>query len=407
MRVALYYPWIHLPGGAERTILELTGRSRHRFTIFTHHLAREMTFEGFAAREIVELGRIGTRRSVSTVAGAALRVAAERLPMADFDALIVVSEGVGDLIVFRNSDRPILCICLTPLRIAFDEAYRERYLASRDPVRRAIVRAGAAAFRRLDALAWRRYAHILCISEEARRRAAEGGLARAEALEIQHVGLGFEPEPDAGARSGDYFLLPGRVMWTKNVELGIRAYQRMKALRPELARLRLVVAGVVDAKSEEYFASLRALAGDDPGIEFHRFPSDAALRALYRGCLGVLFTAFNEDWGIIPLEAMAFGKPVIATNRGGPRESVEHGVNGFLEEPDAEAFAQRMAELAGDPVRAREIGAAGPARARLFSWERFTERVDARLDALVGCQSASRIVDCRATPALGPRDAGR
>src|SRR5690606_25009402 len=147
-----------------------------------------------------------------------------------------------------------------------------------------------------------------------------------------------------------------------------------KALRPDLSHFRLVIAGIVDRKSQPYFEKLKALTGGDPGVEFRVHPSDAELAGQYDHCYAVLFAAFHEDWGIVPIEGMAFGKPAIATNRGGPRESVQHGVQGFLEEPEVEAFARRMAELAGDAELARRMGQAGRERAKIFTWETFTER---------------------------------
>jgi glycosyltransferase involved in cell wall biosynthesis len=98
----------------------------------------------------------------------------------------------------------------------------------------------------------------------------------------------------------------------------------------------------------------------------------------------MLFTAFNEDWGIVPIEAMAFGKPVICVNRGGPLESVQNGVQGFLEEPEPERFAGCMARLAENPDLAKRMGAAGPARARLFSWDAFVNKIDLALDEIAG-----------------------
>ena len=389
MKVALYYPWLYLTSGAERTILELTGHSRHQWTIFTHRFEPEHTFPGFRERAVVELSRVSVRRSVAPVAGAGLRILRERLPLTPFDALVVVCEGLGDLVLFRNRSRPALCLCLTPLRIAFDPVYRERYLAARPALSRLVVRAGAMLFRVVDRWAWRRYGHVLCISEEVRRRVIAGRLTEASKLEVAHVGLGFEPEP-GGSEPGDFFLLPGRIMWTKNVELGIQAFLRFRSLVPELARFRLVVAGIVDEKSKPYLARLEALASGAEGIEFRLLPSDEELRALYRSCYAVLFTAFNEDWGIVPLEAMAFGKPVIATDRGGPRETVVHGTNGFLEPATPEAFAARMVELARNPELAQLIGSAGPAHVRQFSWDGLAARVDCHLDRLVAAAASGR-----------------
>jgi glycosyltransferase involved in cell wall biosynthesis len=184
-----------------------------------------------------------------------------------------------------------------------------------------------------------------------------------------------------------FFLLPGRIMWTKNIELGIAAFKEFCRTSGS-SQFRLVIAGMVDAKSEGYFAQLRHLAADNARIEFRIAPGDEEMADLYRTCYGVLFTAFNEDWGLVPLEAMSFAKPVIATDSGGPRESVTPQT-GFLEPPDPSSFARRMHELASDPLLAREMGRAGRARARLFSWDHYVRRIDDVLEQLCPAVEAS------------------
>jgi glycosyltransferase involved in cell wall biosynthesis len=379
LKAALYYPWIHLTSGAERVILELSGRSRHDWTLFTSHFDPGRTFPAFAHRKVVRAGSVSPRRDIVSVAKSGWKILNLKLPLDGFDVLAVVGEGLGDLVVFRSGRIPKLCICLTPLRLVFDPEYRSRSLQKRGPLGRAALAAGSAIFRRIDRRAWNRYSQVFCISEEARRRAIAGGLGDAEKMEVLHLGLGFEPvEPSR--RFDRFFLIAGRIMWTKNVQLGIEAFRRFRSAHPEHADFRLVVAGLVDEKSQPYLELLKQEAAGDPRIEFRFFPSDGELAELYRSCYAVLFTPFNEDWGIVPLEAMAFGKPVIAVNRGGPRETVRHGVNGFLEEPTPEAFASRMAELAGNERLTRSLGEAGPAHARSFDWNRFTSRIDDEID---------------------------
>ena len=74
--------------------------------------------------------------------------------------------------------------------------------------------------------------------------------------------------------------------------------------------------------------------------------TDAERSALLAAAAAVVYTPTNEHFGIVPLEAMAAGRPVLACNSGGPKESVLHGQTGFLAEPDAAAFAKAMAQLA-------------------------------------------------------------
>ncbi len=64
--------------------------------------------------------------------------------------------------------------------------------------------------------------------------------------------------------------------------------------------------------------------------------------ALLAACLAVVYTPPAEHFGIVPLEAMAAARPVIACNQAGPLETVVHGVTGLLCRPDPQAFARGM-----------------------------------------------------------------
>lgn len=64
----------------------------------------------------------------------------------------------------------------------------------------------------------------------------------------------------------------------------------------------------------------------------------------------------DEHFGIVPLEAMAAYKPVIACNSGGPVESIKNGVTGFLCDPTPQEFSSAMANFINDPHGAEEMG---------------------------------------------------
>src|SRR5207248_7233420 len=219
-----------------------------------------------------------------------------------------------------------------------------RFFARR---RRLPYRAALALYRAVERPAWRRYQRVFCNSEEVRRRLLQSRLVEPERAEVAHHGLDldcFRP----GGRGERYFLVAGRITVQKNVELAIEAWKRFQPeARP--GGFRLVVAGMVHEKSRSYLAALRSLAGGRPDVTFVENPDDARLVALYQGCRGVLFTPGNEDWGLVPLEAMACGKPVLATARGGPLESVVEGRTGRLSADDPAAFADAIAWAAEMP----------------------------------------------------------
>jgi glycosyltransferase involved in cell wall biosynthesis len=115
----------------------------------------------------------------------------------------------------------------------------------------------------------------------------------------------------------DYYLVVGQLVDYKRIDLAIAACNRLG--RP------LHVVG-----SGEQFRNLRKLAG--PLIRLCGSLSDEDLYEQYAHCRALLFPG-EEDFGIVPVEALSFGRPVIAYGRGGVRESV----NGFFADAPSEA----------------------------------------------------------------------
>jgi glycosyltransferase involved in cell wall biosynthesis len=156
----------------------------------------------------------------------------------------------------------------------------------------------------------------------------------------------------------------------KRVDVFIEA---VRAARAENAAIRGYVAG--EGREDERLA---ALAGDS-GVELLGVRTDA--RELMRAASVVCLTSEAEALPMSVLEAMALGRPVVATSVGGTSEAVRDGETGFLVEPgDVDGVARALISLAGDPNRAAAMGAAGRRRQR----ERFDgdAMVDGYLSAL-------------------------
>jgi glycosyltransferase involved in cell wall biosynthesis len=376
MRVAIYHPWIYLKSGLERTLLELARRSRHEITLYTSHYDSAGTYPELADCRIVEVGHVSVRRAYAPVLAAAWQMARLRIDPDAHDALVISCDGLGDLLTLRNHSLPLLSLCFTPLRAVYDEEYRARHL-QRMGWKRPLALAMEAGWRMIDRVCWRRYDSVLAISETVRARIAAGGLREADRVDVLRPGADVS-HMTPGLESDPYFLVAGRVMWTKNIELALEAFALARpSLGPEW---RLVIAGMIDAKSRDYAARLMARAEEIGGVELVEGPSDVAMRGYFARCTAFLFTPFNEDLGLVPIEAMASGKPIIAVNRGGPCETVLHGETGFLVPDTPQAFADSMIRLAQDPALARRLGAAGPAQAARFGWDQFVAGFDDAVD---------------------------
>lgn len=114
----------------------------------------------------------------------------------------------------------------------------------------------------------------------------------------------------------------------------------------------------------------------DSNISFSGRVSKRELVEAYQQALCVVCPAYEEDYGLTALEAMAFHKPVIVCRDGGGYiELVENGISGLIVEPTGEGIAHAIKLLAENPGEAKRMGDAGYERSRQYSWENATRVV--------------------------------
>jgi len=381
MNVALYCPRISQTGGAERTILELSRRSDHQYTLFTHCFDGDRTFPELKRQKITALPKIPAERNFGCVARAMWGVISQSLPDG-FDVLLVICEGFGDLIVLRNYRTPVVCVCLTPVRMVFDSAYRDRALMKGSFGERLAIQVARRAYQIVDCLAWQRFERVICVSHEVKKRVLDGRLTRDSCVEVAPLGPRFDVRP--GSRVFErYFFVPCTIGDLTNLELVVTAFERFQKQQRGHSEFRMIVAVYTDTSEPEEWKELRNRVEKNPAVEIRVNASEEELEQLYRNCYTVLFTAQNCDLAVVPLEAMSFGKPVIAANSRCARELISDKVDGFLEELSPESFASRMTSLALDPFQAFVIGLEGFKKAQRCSWNQFCARVDQAMESVV------------------------
>lgn len=139
---------------------------------------------------------------------------------------------------------------------------------------------------------------------------------------------------------GDYWLSVNRLAAHKRPEMQLEAFKNLPA--EKLVMVASYEQGVAQfenckKKIDEYQLT---------NVEVKHWVSAAELQDLYRGCLGFITTAQNEDFGLTAVEAMAAGKPVIAPAEGGYLESVINGQTGILiKDIDSEKLRQAISAI--------------------------------------------------------------
>jgi glycosyltransferase involved in cell wall biosynthesis len=193
-------------------------------------------------------------------------------------------------------------------------------------------------------------ARYVFVSERTRRHAQSSGLTLSR-TGIAHSGIHEDfldpaPERDWGWR----LLYVGRLDPRKGVDTAVEAM----ALLPAESELELI--GGWDAREEERLRALARDLGVEAKVRFGGHRGRAEIAEAYARTDATVFPVrWEEPWGLVPLESMAKGRPVIATGRGGSADYLRDGENCLLfEAGDAHALAAAVKRLAGDPdLRAR------------------------------------------------------
>lgn len=181
-------------------------------------------------------------------------------------------------------------------------------------------------------------------------------------------------------RAGDRLVvsLVGRLTAIKNQALAIRALAILRATHPEL--LLVLVGGGEDEPTLRDLACRLGVAGH---VRFAGWWDD--LEAVYYGSDVIALTSDNEGTPVCLIEALACGRPVVATNVGGVPDVLEDGRLGLLVPPrDVLAFATAMSQMTDSAVRHRLSGGGSDAMLRRFGAERLVSDVQALYDELVG-----------------------
>jgi glycosyltransferase involved in cell wall biosynthesis len=211
------------------------------------------------------------------------------------------------------------------------------------------------------------------VSDHTRRQALGLGLGELR-TSVAHSGIDtafLDPAPER--EWGWRLLYVGRLDPRKGVDTAVRALEH---LPPDA---RLDVAGGWDSREELRLRELARAAGAEERVTFAGQRSVPELVEAYGAADAVVFPVrWQEPWGLVPLEAMARGRPVVATGRGGSAEYLRDGENALLfDAEDPRDLAAKLNRLAEDPGLRARLRAGGLETAPRHTVPVFNEQVEA------------------------------
>lgn len=355
MRVALVHDYLYVHGGAERA-LEALHDEWPDAPIFTTFFLRDRLPSYFAHWDVrtTFIDRLPNRLRWQRAYAPLHPLAFATVDLRDYDVVISAASYAAKTV--RPPDGALhICYCYTPPRFLWGPASGIERGQLPAPVRPALrgVEAmlrwwDAAAARRVDLFVAQSHAVAARIERIYRRRPAA----------VVYPPINVERFAGLAAEDRGYFLVISRFEAYKRIDLAIEACNRLKL------PLKVVGDGVDRPR-------LAKLAG--PTVELLGTVADREVDELFASCRAVIFPG-EEDFGLVPLEAQAAGKPVIAYGAGGALETVRAGVTGELFTPQSvQALAAALAAFHPgryDPAACR-------AHAAAFSPLRFRREIAA------------------------------
>lgn len=196
-------------------------------------------------------------------------------------------------------------------------------------------------------------------------------LMRYQGLRAEVLPLPLEDPGSWRSESFDgYVLSVGRLESLKRTDLLVRAAAHLPAPG------RVVIVG--EGPERERLGRLAAELGVADRVSFPGYVDDAEVRSLYARAGAVFYAPWDEDYGLVTLEAFHSGKPVVTTHdAGGPLEFVKNGESGFVVEPEPWALGSALAALLAAPETARRFGERGRERVRGLNWDQVIEALTA------------------------------
>lgn len=353
--VALAHDYLTQRGGAERVVLAMS-RAFPEAPIYTTLYEPESTFPEFAGRRVVvsPLNHVPPLRKRHRAALPLLPIAASCIRI---EADVILASSSGWAHGFRTRGTKIV-YCHNPARWLYQQ---QEYLGGG---RGACWKALGLTPLRPPLLRWDRRAAASADLYLANSTVVRDRIRTAYGIEAQvlHPPGGIDPDgpqslvPVLHDWDQGYHLVVSRLLPYKNVDRVVRAFTRLEE--------RLVVVG--DGPEA---VRLRAMAPDN--VRMVAGLSDPQMRWVYANATALVAPS-HEDFGLTPLEAGSFGKPVIALRAGGYLDTVSEGISGvFFDRPTPEAIRDAVAATGR---RRWDPGAIGTHVDR-FSEARFADRL--------------------------------
>lgn len=346
MKVALVHDYLIQYGGAER-VLESFCEIFPRAPIFTMAYDEQMTNGVFKNRKIHTsfLQKIPLINSHHRAYPLLMPLAIEQFDFSEYDLVLSDSNSYAKGVITRPETLHIT-YCHTPMRYAWDDCHRHMREFNYSKITKKLLPFGINYLRLWDSASSDRpdkyIANSRFVSDRIKKYYKQDSEVIYPPVNIDNFKI--------SEKTQGYYLMVGRALSYKRFDIAIKAFNELKL------PLKIISRGPEIKK-------LKKIANSN--IEFLGYLDDKATSEYYAACEALIFPS-EEDFGIIPLEAMASGRPVIAFESGGALETVINNITGNF-------FAEQTPESIIEAVKNFNVNNFSPLQIRTYT-EKFNKK---------------------------------
>lgn len=342
-KIALVHDYLREYGGAERVLeaLHEIYPDAPVYTAFIDEKAMGANWQRFANWDIRQskMTELPFYKKLFSPMRIFAKWAFEQLDLSEYD-LVISSSNAYFAKAVRVPNGKHFCYCHTPPRVLYGYSAKSSWRAN--PITRFAGNFLNHFVRQMDFLASKNPDVFIANSLETALRIKKfykrESIVINPPIEIYDQAESFfaklseeELKDFTQKKRNSYYLYVNRLAVAKHPELAVQAATNLGV------ELKVVGSGAM-------LAGLQAMAGDN--VEFLGAVDDAELAELYRDAKALLYPVEDEDFGMVPVEAMAFATPVIAHASGGPKETIAEGKTGlFFQELSAESLSQAIEDF--------------------------------------------------------------
>jgi len=353
MKIAVVVDSLTNRGGVQRLVWTLA--EAFNADLYTGRYDPEVAYEEF---KNFKVNVVGTNRLPQRLESMFLKFKFKRLKL-DYDMFIVLG---GEALGIGKKNKPTLWICCTPRIWLYHTTKQD--LNALNFFKKTFVRMLLPFLRWEDRSKVKHIQKIYSISQNVKERVKH---VYGRETEIIYPFVDLEKFRYLG--EGDYYLSTARITPDKRVDTIVEAFKKM----PD--KKLIVASGGSDLEK------IKKSAEGHDNISVLGWVSEEKLQELYGNCIATIATSYHEDFGMIAIESMAAGKPVIASEDKGFSETVVDGKTGLLIDPTVNNLVQAVEKL--NPQLAKEMKENCEERATIFSRDKFIHNIKKAMDKLV------------------------